>query len=48
LGLVDLEDEEWLDAIDGFSRDAHRALADFITNGVLVAPFCSEEITARA
>jgi SAM-dependent methyltransferase len=48
LGLVDLEDEEWLDAIDGFSRDAHRALADFITNGVLVAPFCSDEITARA
>jgi SAM-dependent methyltransferase len=48
LGLIDLDDERWLEAIDGFSRDAHRALADYITNGALSAPFYSDEITAHA
>jgi ubiquinone/menaquinone biosynthesis C-methylase UbiE len=48
MGLVDLEDERWLPAIDAFSVDAHTALASYVDGGVLVAPFVSDEMSARA
>ncbi len=47
LGLVDLDDEQWLDAIDGFSRDAHRELSEYVANGNLVAPFFFDELIAH-
>lgn len=47
MGLVDLEDERWLSAIDAFSADAHAALASYLNAGALVAPFASDEISAR-
>ena len=48
LGLVNLEDESWLPAIDAFSADAHTALASYVTDGALDAPYASDEISARA
>ncbi len=48
LGLVNLEDENWLPAIDAFSADAHTALAPFAADGALVAPYASDEISAMA
>lgn len=48
MGLVDLEDESWLPAIDAFSADAHNALSDYVMDGRLTAPFASDEISARA
>ncbi len=46
MGLVDLEDERWLPAIDAFAADAHEALAARVQDGVLVAPFVSDELRA--
>jgi ubiquinone/menaquinone biosynthesis C-methylase UbiE len=48
MGLVDLEDESWLPAIDAFSADAHAALSAYIAEGRLAAPFASDELSARA
>jgi SAM-dependent methyltransferase len=48
MGLVDLEDENWLPAIDAFSADAHAALAPYVVDGVLAAPYASDELSARA
>jgi len=48
MGLVDLEDESWLPAIDAFSKEARTALADFVAKGALLAPFASDEMSARA
>jgi ubiquinone/menaquinone biosynthesis C-methylase UbiE len=48
LGLVNLEDENWLPAIDAFSADAHTALAPYAADGVLVAPYASDEMSAMA
>jgi len=49
MGLVDLGDERWLPAIDAFTRDAHEALAYCVQEGeVLIAPFASDEMSARA
>jgi ubiquinone/menaquinone biosynthesis C-methylase UbiE len=48
LGLVDLEDDRWLPAIEAFSADAHAALAGYVQDEVLVAPFVSDELSARS
>ena len=48
MGLVDLDDEKWLPAIDAFGSDAHDALRSFVTESGLSAPFASDEISARA
>ena len=48
MGLVDLEDERWLPAIDAFSADAHAALASCVDREALVAPFASDEMSATA
>ncbi len=47
MGLVDLEDERWLPALDAFSRDAHETLRSYESAGGLIAPFASDEISAR-
>ena len=47
MGLVDLEDERWLPGIDAFLADARTALAPYIEGGTLVAPFVSDEMSAR-
>ena len=48
IGLVNLKDERWLPAIDAFSADAHTALASYVADNALVAPYASDEISARA
>lgn len=48
MGLVDLDDERWLPAIDAFSADAHAALGSFVDDAGLSAPFASDEMSARA
>ena len=48
MGLVDLDDERWLPAIEAFSADVHTALAAYIKDEALVAPFVSDEISARS
>jgi SAM-dependent methyltransferase len=48
MGIVDLKDESLLDAIEAFSQDAHHALAAFASDAGLVAPFASDEMSARA
>lgn len=48
MGIVDLEDERWLGPIEAFSNDAHDALAAYASGGALVAPFSSDEVSARA
>jgi hypothetical protein len=47
LGLVDLDDERWLPAIEAFGDDAHEALSRYVARGALVAPFVSDELSAR-
>ena len=47
MGLVDLQDESWLPAIDAFAQDAEVALAAYIEDHHLVAPFASDEMSAR-
>lgn len=47
MGLVDLDDEGWLPAIDAFGDDAHAALSSFVSDSGLSAPFTSDEISAR-
>jgi len=48
MGIIDLEDERWLGPIDAFSKDAQSALAAYAPDGALVAPYCSDEISAQA
>ncbi len=48
MGLVDLQDESWLSAIEAFASDAKVALAPFLEDSALVAPFASDEMSARA
>ncbi len=48
MGLVDLEDENWLPAIEAFTADAHAALAPYVGEHGLAAPFASDEMSARA
>ncbi len=48
LGLIDLEDERWLSAIEAFSADAHAALVGYVQGGALVAPYVSDELSARS
>ncbi len=48
MGLVDLEDESLLPAIDAFAREAKAELAPFAKEQTLTAPFASDEISARA
>jgi hypothetical protein len=48
MGLVDLEDESWFPAIDAFAKDANAALAPYVREQALVAPFASDEMSARA
>jgi ubiquinone/menaquinone biosynthesis C-methylase UbiE len=48
MGLVDLEDESWLPAIEAFGRDAHAELGQFVTHSGLSAPFASDEMSAMA
>ena len=48
MGLVDLEDEKWLPAIEAFSSDARSALASYEAGGELSAPYASDELSARA
>ena len=48
MGLVDLDDESWLPAIDAFGEDVHAALGAFVTDSGLSAPFASDEMGARA
>ena len=48
MGLVDLEDERWLPGIDAFLGDARTALAPYVEGGTLVAPFVSDEMSARS
>jgi len=48
MGLVDLEDESWLSAIDAFAEAATVSLSPFLAGGTLAAPFASDEISARA
>ncbi len=48
MGLVDLEDLEWLPAIEAFSAEAHEALDAYLAKNALAAPFASDEISARA
>lgn len=48
MGLVDLEDERWLPAIERFSATAHEELAAYANASGLSAPFLSDELTARA
>jgi ubiquinone/menaquinone biosynthesis C-methylase UbiE len=48
MGLVDLEDPAWLPAIDAFGQSAHAALSAYVAEEGLVAPFASDELTARA
>jgi SAM-dependent methyltransferase len=48
MGLVDLNDESWLPAIDAFAADAHAALRSFVGDAGLSAPFASDELSARA
>lgn len=48
MGIVDLDDEGWLPGIAAFSTAAHAALGPFVTEEGLVAPFTSDEISARA
>lgn len=47
LGLVDLDDERGLPAIDAFGDDAHRGLSRYVEREALVAPFVSDELSAR-
>ena len=48
MGMIDLDDERWLSAIDGFSADAQSALSAFETDESLVSPYASDEISAKA
>lgn len=48
MGLVDLDDESWLPAIEAFGKDAHAALASFVADSGLSAPFASDELSAKA
>lgn len=48
MGLVDLNDERWLPAIEAFGDDARAALGSFVSESGLSAPFASDEISARA
>lgn len=48
MGLVDLDDERWLPAIDAFAADAQAALRPFVDESGLRAPFASDEMSARA
>jgi ubiquinone/menaquinone biosynthesis C-methylase UbiE len=48
MGLVDLEDLEWLPAIEAFSAEAREALDAYLAKNALAAPFASDEISARA
>jgi len=48
MGLVDLDDERWLPAIEAFSAEAHAALAPYLEDETLVAPFVSDEMSARS
>ena len=48
LGIVDLEDEQWLGSIEAISKDAHNALSAYVSDGGFKAPFSSDEISARA
>ena len=48
MGLVDLNDESWLPAIEAFGKDAHAALASFVADSGLSAPFASDELSAKA
>jgi SAM-dependent methyltransferase len=47
MGIIDLEDEQWLDPIEAFSKEAHSALSPYLSEGVLIAPFSSDEISAH-
>ncbi len=47
MGIIDLEDERWLDPIDEFSKQAHRALSTYLSGDGLIAPFSSDEISAH-
>lgn len=48
MGLVDLGDERWLPAIEAFRRESETALARWVGADGLVAPFASDELSARA
>jgi ubiquinone/menaquinone biosynthesis C-methylase UbiE len=48
LGIIDLEDERWLVPIEAISKDAQEALSAYVSDGGFSAPFCSDEISARA
>ena len=48
MGIIDLEDENWLSAIEAFTADASKALSQYQLAGTLVAPFASDEMSARA
>jgi ubiquinone/menaquinone biosynthesis C-methylase UbiE len=47
MGTVDLEDERWFPAIDAFSADAHTALEPYVDGESLIAPYVSDELSAR-
>jgi ubiquinone/menaquinone biosynthesis C-methylase UbiE len=47
MGLFDLDDERWLPAIDAFSADAHAALTSYVDGEALIAPYVSDELSAR-
>ena len=47
MGLIDLDDERWLPAIDAFSADAHEALDSYVEGNALIAPFASDELSAQ-
>jgi SAM-dependent methyltransferase len=48
MGLVDLDDETWLPAIQAFADDAHTALGSCVSDSGLSAPFASDEMSATA
>ena len=48
MGLVDLDDETWLPAIEAFTADAQAVLQRFVDEDGLIAPFASDEMSARA
>ena len=47
MGIIDLEDERWLEPIAAFTRDAHTALAGYVSDAGLAAPYSTDEISAR-
>jgi len=47
MGIIDLQDERWQGPIEEFSKEAHAALTPYVSEGALIAPFSSDEISAH-